>query len=39
MKMRYIHITISAYCLPDNLDRQVLWGKDKYLLNSAYEKL
>ena len=39
MKTTYIPITILAYFLNDNLNRQVLWGKEKYLLNNLYEKL
>ena len=33
MKMRHIHITISAYFLTDTLI------KEKYLLNNLHEKL
>ena len=39
MKMTYIRITILAYFLNDTLNQQVLWGKEKYLLNNLYEKL
>ena len=39
MEMVYICITILAWFLTDTLNRQVLWGKEKYLLNSLYEKL
>ena len=39
MKMTYIHITILAYFLSDTLKWKVLRGKEKYLLNSWYEKL
>ena len=39
MKMTYICITISAYFLTDTLNWQVLWGKEKYLLNSLHGKL
>ena len=39
MKMRYVHVTICAYFLTETLNCQVLWGKDKYWLNSFYEKL
>ena len=39
MRMTYIHIIILAYFLTDNLNWQVLWGKEKYLLNSFYENL
>ena len=28
-----------AYLLTDIVNWQVLWGKEKYLLNSLYEKL
>ena len=34
--MTYMHVT---YFLTDILNWQVLWGKDKFLLNSLYEKL
>ena len=37
--MMYMHITILAYFLCDTLNWQVLWSKDKYLLNSLYKKL
>ena len=37
--MMYIHITVLAYFLTDTLNWQVLWGKEKYLLYSLYEKL
>ena len=37
--MTYINITILAYFLTDILNWQVLWGKEKHLLNSLYEKL
>ena len=37
--MTYICITILAYFLTDTLNGQVLWGKEKYLLDSLYEKL
>ena len=39
MKMRYIGITASAYFLTDALNWQLLWGKDKYFLNSSHENL
>ena len=35
----YIHTTILAYFLTDTVNRLVLLGKEKYLLNSLYEKL
>ena len=35
----YIDITVLAYFLADTLNWQVLRGKEKYLLNSLYEKL
>ena len=31
-------ITILAYFLTGTLIWQVLWGKEKYILNSLYEK-
>ena len=34
--MTYIRITISFYFLMDTLCWQVLWVKEKYLLNSLY---
>ena len=34
-----IHITILAYFLTGTLNWQVLWGKEKYLLNSLHKKL
>ena len=34
-----MRIAILAYFLTDTLSWQVLWGKEKYLLNSLYEKL
>ena len=37
--MTYIGITILACFLTDTLNFQVLWGKEKYLLNNLYEKL
>ena len=37
--MRYMRITFLAYFLTDTLNCQVLWGKEKYLLNSLHEKL
>ena len=37
--MTYIRITIIAYFLTDTQNWQVLWDKEKYLLNSLYEKL
>ena len=37
--MTYIRTITSAYFLTDALNLQVLWGKDKYLLNSLYEKI
>ena len=37
--MKYMRITILAYFLPDTLNWLVLWGKEKYLLNSLYDKL
>ena len=39
MKMTYTCITIIASFLTDTLNWQMLWGKDKYLLNNLYEKL
>ena len=39
MKITYIHITILAYFPTDTLNWQVLWGTEKYLLNSLYETL
>ena len=39
MKLPYMRTTILAYFLTDNLNSQVLWGNEKYLLNSLYEKL
>ena len=37
--MMYIRITILAYFLTDTLNWLGLWGKEKYLLYSLYEKL
>ena len=34
----YICITIIADFLADTPNWQVLWGKNKYLVNSLYEK-
>ena len=39
MKMMYIHTTILAYFLTDTVNWLVLLDKEKYLLNSLYEKL
>ena len=39
MKMTHICITILVYFLTETVNWQVLWGKEKYLLNSLYEKL
>ena len=39
MSMMYIRITVAAYFLTDTANWQVLWGKEKYLLNSSFEKL
>ena len=39
MKMTNTHITILAYFLNDTLNCKELCGKEKYLLNSLYEKL
>ena len=39
MKMTYMRITGLAYLLTDTLNRQVLRGNEKYLLNILYEKL
>ena len=39
MKITYICITTLAYFLTDTLTWQVLWGKEKDLLNNLYEKL
>ena len=39
MKITYIHITILACFVTDTINKQVFWGKEKYLLNSLYEKL
>ena len=36
--MKYMCITILAYFLTGTLNWQVLWGKEKYILNSLYEK-
>ena len=38
MKMTHMCITSLAYFLTDTLNWQVFWGKEKYLLNSLYEK-
>ena len=35
----YVHITILAYFFTDTLNWQVLRGKEKYFLNTFYEKL
>ena len=37
--MTYIRTITLAYFLTDALNLQVLWGKDKYLLNSLYEEI
>ena len=37
--MTDILITIVAYFLTDALNWQVLWGKEKHILNGLYEKL
>ena len=37
--MTYMRITILAYFLTDTVNWAVLWYKDKYLLNSLYEKM
>ena len=37
--MTYIRRTILVYFLTDILNWQVVWGKEKYLLNILYEKL
>ena len=37
--MKYTCIIVLAYFLTDILSWQVLRGKEKYLLNSLYEKL
>ena len=39
MKMMCIHTTNLAYFFTDTLNWHMLWGKEKYLLNSLYEKL
>ena len=39
MKRTHIRITTLAYFFIDTLNWQVFWGKEKYLLNSLYEKL
>ena len=39
IKMWYILITILVYFLTGTLNSEVLWGKEKYLSNSLYEKL
>ena len=39
MKMKYMRTPMLTYFLTDTLNWQVLWGKEKYLLNSLYEKL
>ena len=36
--MTYKTITILTYFLTDTVNWQVLWGKEKYLLNSSYQK-
>ena len=38
MTMTYLRITILAYFLTDTLNLHMLRGKEKYLLNSVYEK-
>ena len=37
--MMYTRITILAYFFTDTLNWQVLWDKEKHLLNSLYKKL
>ena len=37
--MTYTRITVIAYFLSDTQNWKVLWGKEKYLLDSLYEKL
>ena len=37
--MKYMRTPMLTYFLTDTLNWQVLWGKEKYLLNSLYEKL
>ena len=37
MKLTYMRTTILAYFLTDNLNSQVLWGNEKYLLNSLWK--
>ena len=39
MKIIYMHIAILAYFLTITINKQVPWGKEKYLLNIFYEKL
>ena len=39
MKMKYMRMPTLAYFLTDTLNWQVLWCKEKCLLNSLYEKL
>ena len=34
-----MYMTILTYFLNDTLNWQVLWGKEKHLLNSLYEKM
>ena len=37
--MANTRMTVVAYFLIATLNWQVLWGKEKYLLNSLYKKL
>ena len=39
MTMTNVRKSIIAYFLTEALKWQVLWDKEKYLLNSLYEKL
>ena len=39
MKIKCIRISILVYFLTDSLNGEVLWGREKYLLDSLYEKL
>ena len=36
--MTYTRMTILAYFLSGTLNGQVLWGKEKYLLDSLHKK-
>ena len=39
MKMMYIIVMHNYFSLFSHWHQQVLWGMEKYLLNSLYEKL